>query len=185
MGNQNSFRTDIKEAANQLNSQFGVKKAIAKLEGYLAPNEIVVSLIVGGLKRSLISVLENRIVTDGLLVLTNDRVIFLQERMNASNRIDLLLEQITSIAYSKMQFGKGSILLVSPGQNLEFANIDARRGSGFVEAVRTQSGFKKSKTKPVTNDFDLLKGLEKLAELKSIGVLSEEEFAALKAKIIG
>jgi hypothetical protein len=184
MGNQNSDRTDISEAADQLKSQFGVKKAIKKLEGYLAPNEQVVSLIVGGLKRSLFSTIENRIASDGLLVLTNDRIIFVQERMNASNRIDLPHEQITSIAYSKMQFGNGSISLVSPNQHLEFIRIDARWGSGFVEAVRAQSESKKNRAKHAKNEMGLVDGLEKLAELKSAGVISEEEFLVLKAKIL-
>lgn len=159
-----------------MSNQFGVKKAIGNLENYLTQNEKCIQLLSGQIRG-------NKLATNGLLALTTGRVIYLHERMG-STLIDLPLDHITSITYSKRAIGLGSILIVVPSQSIDLYSIDPKRGQGFVEAVRNQASQKQLGSAQPASEADPLDRLKKLGDLRDAGLLTEEEFARQKAKIL-
>lgn len=56
--------------------------------------------------------------------------------------------------------------------------IAANRGAGYAEGAQSAAG-------PPPNQDDSISQLKQLAELKDQGIITEEEFAAKKAQILG
>jgi hypothetical protein len=68
------------------------------------------------------------------------------------------------------------------------ANIVARRQAAYQEVAHqpptAQAAYTQPAPPPLTGD-DVIERLKQLADLKTEGILTEEEFAAQKARILG
>lgn len=73
----------------------------------------------------------------------------------------------------------GDIVIYAAGNKAKIKDIDkhdAKDMAEFIRAFISNSGSK--------SEFDLTKELEKLAKLKEQGVINDDEFTQLKAKLI-
>ena len=125
----------------------------------------------------------------GLLVGTNKRLVFIDKGMLGGVKVeDFPYDKITSIQYSTgLVFGK--ITIFTSGNKSEIDQVEKKVVRDFGEGVRARvSGIAPSATTAAPPSIDALsvvEQLERLGSLKDRGILSEEEFAAQKAKILG
>lgn len=114
----------------------------------------------------------------GLLVATNKRVIFISKTLFSLKVEDFAYDKITSTQYSTgMIFG--DIVIYAAGNKAKIKDIDKHDAKDMAEFIRAFISNGDSKS-----EFDLTKELEKLAKLKEQGVINDDEFTQMKAKLI-
>lgn len=159
---------------------FGTKKEIKHLPEVLSPDETVLALTSG--------------LMDGntwLIVCTERRVIFLDKGLlYGLKQRETPLEKINSIE-QKTGMLLGSIGIWDGAARMEIRNVMKQTVGPFVqavnrarEAVRQHTHFNGPRPTPVPN-VDVASQLERLAELRERGILTDAEFAAQKAKLLG
>jgi len=174
---------DINEIKNQIKNLDGVSKflgmkEIKELPNILWEDEKVEKLVQG--------IYEN---ANGILVATNKRLIFIDKSLLGKLRVeDFPYDKISSIQY-QAGWIYGNITIYSSGNKAKIGNIDKKQTGNFAEYIRARiSGSKEHASAPtphtaVSSD-DVISKLEKLANLKERGILSEEEFLEQKKKIL-
>ena len=157
---------------------FGTKKEIRYLPEILSNDETVLSLTSG--------------LMDGntwLIVCTERRVIFLDKGMiYGLKQRETPLEKINSVEQKTgMMFG--SIGIWDGAAHMEIKNVMKKTVKPFVEAVnRAREGLKVAEEheQPPSagKGSDITSQLERLADLRERGFLTDPEFRAQKAKIL-
>ncbi len=162
---------------------FGTAKEVTHLPEILADDENI---------RYLTSGLTNG--TTWLIVCTQKRIILLDYGfLFGMKQSEMALENINSISYQQgLLFG--SIEIWHGGARMLIENCGKETVRPFVDAVNkaikdlknenVQSSVKQQESVQ-TNQDDIVSKLERLAALKEKGILTDEEFAAQKAKILG
>ena len=172
---------------------FGTKKELKVLHQYLEPDEVVFALASGIMKQTITSSATDVGVNTWLVALTSDRFLFLDHAL-LTKSVDT-----QSIRHDKVQ-------AVSASQGFLFGEIMVDLGSRIVRidnchkaAVRVMATLAnkwlnelgdKKQTAPVTiqapppAEESQIDKLKKLAELHSMGALTDEEFSAAKQKIL-
>lgn len=119
----------------------------------------------------------------GILVATTDRVIFFYKGRMWGERVEeFRYEKITSVEYNTGLIG-GKITIYAAGNATQISSVPNAFCQPFAEAVREIINSRQ--TLPAANAPDeFLSKLERLAALKTAGMLSEEEFALAKAKLL-
>jgi len=173
------LRPDIAAAAAVLPSTLGSGKEIKKLEEHLWEGESVLALVTGVFAGS-----------NGLLTMTDRRLLFTVDGAMKSVSEDFPFDRVTSVQWSSgMMFGKISI--VTSGVKTDIVNVDKTRGKTFVDTARNRVSMPSAPAPapapaaaaPATEGIG--DQLTKLAALHDAGVLSDEEFAAAKARALG
>ncbi|MFD1955838.1 PH domain-containing protein [Paenibacillus thailandensis] len=122
---------------------------------------------------------------NGLLVGTNKRLIFVDKGVFKLRVEDFPYDKLTSIQYETgLMFGE--ITIFASGNKAVIKNIEKQQVRNFAEGVRAKissGGNAKSEAAPASDDS--IVQLERLAQLKAAGILTEEEFAAKKRQILG
>ena len=120
---------------------------------------------------------------NGIIVATNERVFFFEKgRVWGSKLEEFRYENITSVQYSTGFIG-GDITIFVAGNAAKIDMVPNVYCKPFVDAVQKIIGSRS--TPPLTsNDEDFLAKLERLAALKSAGMLTDEEFKAAKLKLL-
>ncbi len=124
-----------------------------------------------------------------LVVVTTRRIIFLDKGMiYGLKQMEMPLTQITSVSY-KTGLMFGAIEIDTAGGKKTIDTIDKKDVtkvaaiiSDLLKNIHTDAKTGESKQAQQT---DIISQLERLAELKEKGILTEEEFQAQKAKILG
>lgn len=162
---------------------FGTAKEVTHLPEILADDENI---------RYLTSGLTNG--TTWLIVCTQKRIILLDYGfLFGMKQSEMALENINSISYQQgLLFG--SIEIWHGGARMLIENCGKETVRPFVDAVNkaikdlkngnVQSSVKQQESVQ-TNQDDIVSKLERLAALKEKGILTDEEFVAQKAKILG
>ncbi len=162
---------------------FGTAKEVTHLPEILADDENI---------RYLTSGLTNG--TTWLIVCTQKRIILLDYGfLFGMKQSEMALENINSISYQQgLLFG--SIEIWHGGARMLIENCGKETVRPFVDAVNkaikdlkngnVQSSVKQQDSAQ-TNQDDIVSKLERLAALKEKGILTDEEFVAQKAKILG
>lgn len=170
----------IQEEINALGDVdlFGTSKEVSHLPEILEDDENIKYLTSG--------------IVDGttwLVVCTQKRILFIDYGfLFGVKQSEMALENINSISYKTGLF-LGSIEIWHGGAKMLIDNCQKNTVKPFVDAVNAaikelknssvQSGESKS------GGDDVVSKLEKLAALKEKGILTDEEFATQKAKILG
>lgn len=158
---------------------FGTKKEIRYLPEILADNESVLALTSGLMDGS-----------TWLIVCTERRVIFLDKGMiYGLKQRETPLERINSID-QKTGIIFGSIGIWDGAALMEIKNVMKKAVRPFVETVNhareALKGVEGGKHRSDANSSsDVVSQLERLADLRERGVLTDDEFQAQKAKILG
>jgi len=159
---------------------FGVKKELKVLPEHLMDNEQVIGLTSG--------------MYDGntwLVVLTDNRLLFLDKGMlYGLKQVSVPLDQVTSVSGSTGLM-MGDIFVNTSGAqgNVKIEMVIKKAVDVFVKMVQDQIGKSKNQgsaqvSAPAQTADDPVAKLEKLAEMLEKGLLTEEEFAVQKAKLL-
>lgn len=125
---------------------------------------------------------------NGILVATNKRLIFVDKGLIYGLRVeDFPYEKISSIQYETGML-MGKIIIFASGNKAEIKQVVKAQAKNFGDYVRARISKVQEHVgieKQNTNNDDMTSQLEKLAELKEKGILTEEEFSAKKKSILG
>lgn len=168
-------RTDIAAAKERMSTKFGGRKELKKLDEYLWEDETV-SRMATGLYAG----------KNGLLVLTDRRLIFLFHGWTGQRNEDFPLDTITSISAGS-GIAMGSITVFSGGAKAEIKNINKADAKALADEVRNRlatRGVRHTDAAPQAAPPDVLAQLKQLGELHEAGVLTSEEFEAKKAELL-
>lgn len=171
------LRPDIAAAAAALPSTLGSGREIRKLAEHLWDGETVQVLVAGQYAGAA-----------GLLTLTDRRLLFTFDGPLKSVSEDFPLGRVSSIQWSSgVIFGK--VVIFASGTKAEIANVDKNRGKALVDTARDRIGPEHPVPAPTPTPVETGDGigdqLMKLAALRDAGVLSDQEFAAAKAHVLG
>lgn len=121
----------------------------------------------------------------GVVVATNRRVIFVDKGIIKFRVEDFPYDKITSIQY-ETGFLQGKITIFASGNKAVIDNISKDIARTFAEYIRAKISGNKNTTDPLASidTEDIVSKIERLAKLKKQGTISEDEFAALKKKIV-
>ena len=117
--------------------------------------------------------------SNGAISVTNKRVIFYSKTWLISSNTNYNFNQITSVTVNK-SFGLASITIDAAGDTFKVTHML----SSDAEVIKKKIDEMKYnlENKSETND---LEQLEKLAELKDKGIITEEDFNKKKKDILG
>ena len=121
------------------------------------------------------------------LELTADRLLLLLEGDMVPYR-DIALGRVVAV---REQSGvlTGYLTVTVPDEDLAFSRISKKQLVPFVEALRARVAAAPPEedlpTPAMTTSLETLEDLERLGRLRSTGVITDEEFEAAKAKMLG
>ena len=180
-GDEKEVAEEFKKIAKASgDASFGVKKELKVLPEHLMDNEQVVGLTSG--------IYDNN---TWLVALTDNRLLFLDKGMlYGLKQVSVPLDQVTSVS-GKTGLIMGEIFVNTSGAqgNVEIKSVIKKAVDIFVKMVQDQIEKYKNKasaqvTTPAQTADDPVAKLEKLAEMLDKGLLTEEEFAQQKAKVL-
>lgn len=175
---KNSRLDEIKSQIQNLKidkvSSFLGRKEINELPNILSENEIVDNLIQGTFNNG-----------QGILVSTNRRLIFIDKGLIYGLKVeDFPIDKITSIQYETGLL-VGKVKIHTSGNIASIENVEKLSSRSFAEFIREKISRLNETTISIVNPkSEILEQLEKLAKLKEIGVLTEEEFQIQKQKFL-
>ena len=125
----------------------------------------------------------------GVLVATQRRLLFVDKGLIVGLKVeDIPLDKISSIQYSTGWL-MGSIIIHTSGNKAEIKNVEKTQARRCAEAVRNRISEPRvasaTRSTPSAPSAGVVAELEKLVNLHERGLLTVEEFSALKAKLIG
>jgi hypothetical protein len=157
---------------DNISTVFG-RKEINELPQILAPTEHIDNIIQGTYNNG-----------QGILVSTNRRLLFVDKGLVYGLKVeDFPLDKISSIQYETGLL-LGKVKVHTSGNIATIDNVEKASARKFAEFVRDKLSQPKESQTQVAPQTDILGQLEKLAKLKENGILSEEEFAEQKKKLL-
>lgn len=182
MAKDDDLRPDILAAKKRLQSTMGSGREIKKLVTYLDEGERVDAMVGGQYGKGM-----------GLLTLTDRRLLFIIDGMTTKTSEDFPLSRVSSVGWNGGMM-TGTITIFASGNKAEIKNVSKDNGKEFVDLVRPRiadgqpSPAAAAPAPAVAHQsapVDVADQLMKLATLRDQGILSDEEFAAQKAKLLG
>ena len=126
-------------------------------------------------------------------VITNDRIIF-RQGVIAKSGIEIPLDRVNNVNFNQSVFerilGAGDLLIESGGEDGQQRFTDVRKPQNVQNLIHAQVEGKSRQrgaysSAPVAAPLDVASQLEKLEGLHQRGSLSQEEFDAQKARLLG
>jgi len=117
----------------------------------------------------------------GAVAVTNKRVVFASKVLFTSEFKDFDIKKITSVNY-KSSFGN-KLSIQGSSDSLEISAVAKDPGQKIVNIIKKSQND--SMSEKTSNNSIGLKDLEKLAELKDMGIITEDEFNSKKKAILG
>lgn len=162
---------DIDGAAQRMHWKLGSRREIKKLPSHLHDGEIVGEMACGQYGGG-----------TGLLVLTNERIIFLREGWIGAAHEDFMLHRVTSVGFKSM-LGTGKVTIHASGNTVDIDSVVSKDGKRFAAAAREV--LSQPAPASVPSQHDPLEQLKKLGELRDAGVISPEDFEKKKVELLG
>jgi hypothetical protein len=169
------LRPDIAEASTRMKgTQFGAKREIKKLHEHLHQGEQVVNLAAGTYDGK-----------QGIVALTDQRLLFVFHGLTGHAVEDFpLLEGLTNVQ-TKAGMVSGDLTVYAAGKSTVIKSIYKDDLKELADALRQRIATGKQTTPPApAAPLDVADELAKLAVLRDQGVLTEDEFASQKAKLL-
>ncbi len=173
------LRPDIARARSLMSAKLGSGREIKRLTEYLWDDEQVERMVSGQYGGG-----------SGLLVLTNRRLLFLKEGMMRKTLEDFPLEKVSSIQWLS-GIAMGKLTIFASGNKAEVGSVVKKDGKDFGDQVRERIATSSKAPAPTPPEAApagialVADELQKLAELRDAGVLTDDEFAAQKARLLG
>lgn len=169
---------------------FGTRKELNALSDYLADDEVVFALASGFIEQSQTSNSFDFGLNTWLVVLTNERFLFLDSAM-LTNSIDtqsIRHERIQAVSSSqglvlgKIMIDIGNRMITIDNCQKDAVSVISYIANKWFKELQKQKFVQNNSATSATGAA--LDKLEKLTELYSKGALTEEEFKAAKGKIL-
>lgn len=167
------LRADVQAAVDRMSTKIGAGRELRKLPEHLAPGEQIEQLATALYGKG-----------NGLLVLTDRRLLFLFEGLMSSTSEDFPFDRITSVQWSSgILFG--SVIVHAGGQKAKVENVDKAAGRRIVDQVREHMAGVPAASRAVQAALGgAADELMKLSELHKSGILSDDEFTAAKTRLL-
>ena len=124
----------------------------------------------------------------GLVVLTNERMFFFEKSLGSETVEEFPLAVINSLSINKKMTGE-TVKIFSSGNQSEIKSMMHGQGDALVRAYYTAKkgpvSPKAPPGAPASAAPDPFAQIERLGELKGNGLLSDAEFEAKKAEVLG
>lgn len=174
-----------KELANEerVNTQ---KKAILNVEGaqeHFEEGEELIEYIFGMYDSKVLGSSTKR---NGVLVATNLRIIFYGKKTFGYDMETIDYNKISSVDYSKgMAFGK--LVIFTSGNKIEFQTTAEHASRSVMKIIKEHTKQKESESTTIinSNEKSIAEELKELKELVDMDIITQEEFDAKKAQILG
>lgn len=170
------LRPDIAAARARMTTKLGSGREIKKLVDHLWEGEVV-QWLAGGTYGG----------GQGLVALTDRRLFFLKDGIMSKTAEDFPFSRISSIRWqSGLVFGK--IVVFVSGNKAEITQVGKAEGKAIVDAVRgyiAEASARPAAVQQSEPSGDVTEQIRKLAELRDQGILTDEEFSAKKAQLLG
>lgn len=158
---------------------FGTKKEVKELSNIMYAGETLEYLMSGFMNGN-----------TWLIVCTNKRILFLDKGLIfGCKQLEIPLDKVNSVETSKGLL-LGSIKVWDGASAMKIDNVQKFALQPFVTAVNNAREALKNNNQQIkveknndTNDY--IKELEKLAELKEKGIITEDEFLSKKKQLLG
>lgn len=154
-----------------------IDKLVKEASQHLEPNEPIVASVLGAYETKIMG---KDTLRNGVFLATDRRILFYGKKMFGYDLEVFPYANISSFEIGKGMLGR-SISFFSSGNKVKMKWINQGEVDKFIEHVKENVG-KKSEVKSSVSVADELK---KFAELKEMGVLTEEEFEAKKKQLLG
>jgi len=122
-----------------------------------------------------------------LIVVTTRRLLFLDKGMiYGLKQMEMPLAQITSVSHKTgLMFGEIEVDTAGGKKKIEtISKKDVPKVAKIISDLIKELNNKSNSTNNTDKQLDIVSQLEKLAELKEKGILTEEEFIAQKNKLL-
>jgi hypothetical protein len=120
----------------------------------------------------------------GLLLATNRRLVFVNRGIIKTQSESFRYDKISSVQY-QTGFMSTSIALVIDGRTLKVESVLNTHGASFANYVRQRVDQGNAPIPaPASVSVDIADQLGRLADLRTKGILTEEEFQAQKQKLL-
>ncbi len=167
------------------------KKALKVLPNFLTKDEVVFALISGVVEQTKTSSFFDSGPNQSLGVLTNGRFLFIESPMLASpvDTLSIRHDRVQAVSASqgwvlgKVMLDLGSRVLVIDQCIKGVASVFASLSNKWLKELSESKNASQASASAPTEETPLDK-LEKLANLHSMGALSDEEFKAAKEEIL-
>lgn len=126
----------------------------------------------------------------GIVVATNKRILFLNKGILSSQIEDFAYNKISSIQCNK-GIALASLVIYTAGNKAVIDSMGKEDAQYFADCIRARISQEDKAVNSqqgnnnIANNDDVVSKLERLAKLKEQGLLTDEEFAQQKAKILG
>jgi hypothetical protein len=168
-----ALRSDIAEASARMGWKFGGKREIKKLHEHLHDGEQVAYIAQGVYDGN-----------QGIVVLTDQRLLFVFHGLLSQAVEDFPLDRLSSVQ-TKAGMATGDLTVHASGNSAVIKSILKPDLKYLGDALRQRLGAGKPTSPAPSAPVDVADQLTKLAILRDQGILTEEEFAAQKAKLLG
>jgi hypothetical protein len=155
---------------------FGVGRELKRLSEVLQPGEYLLDILQGAYANQ-----------TGVLVRTTMRLIFFGKGLISTKVEEFPLDKVTSVQYTTGLM-LGDLTIFASGNKAEIKNCIKAHTKVFADGLRLQLDAAKRNTIALPNQSPAnasVSELEKLASLRERGLLTDEEFAAAKRKLLG
>lgn len=173
-----NVRPDIDAAAAQLNSTLGSKREINHLPEVLWEGETVEMLATGVYGKG-----------NGLLAMTNTRLIFLKHGMMTQQVEDFPYGKISSVQWSGGML-MGTLSVFTSGNKAEIKQVPKDQGKALADKLRmhiatgTTPGTVPAQAVPVAAQQDVGTRLATLDQLRAAGAITDAEYQDRRTKIL-
>jgi hypothetical protein len=159
-----------------------IDKLIAEASKHLESHETVITAVMGAYETEIMG---KETVRNGVFIATEDKIVFFAKKMFGYDMEVFPFSNISSIELSKGMMGH-VVSFFASGNKAKMKWINHGDINQFVTYVKQNIGKKevRQENEP-QKQLDTTDELKKLAELKDIGVITEEEFAAKKKQLLG
>lgn len=150
---------------------------------HLQNNESIVTWVEGYIGNAMGSGKDRQY--NGVLIVSSIRVTFYRKGLLGEVIESIPLKSITSIE-RKSFLGHRSIKIHTSHDDLEFKTFSKEGEASIINAIEAGRGLQPSSETIVhtKSNEDPYEGLKKLSELKSAGIISEEEYLSKKKKFM-
>lgn len=177
---QSGMRSDIAAAKRKMRVTLGAGREIKRLTNYLWEDETVEQMTTGTYGKG-----------TGLVVLTDRRLLFVQDGMVSKTTEDFPIDKVSSVQWTSGLM-LGQIIIFASGSKSEIKNLNKDDGKEIVDRIRHRLSAPAQRA-PTTDSAsapspafpDPIEQLKKLAELRDAGVVTDAEFEAKKVELLG
>lgn len=163
----------IPAAANKLANRIFGRKEIRHLVNVLDADELVLAIGVGQYSGKA-----------GIAALTNKRLFFMEKSMLGSEDMtEFPLDVIGAISLSKKMTGE-TLTISHSGTTAVISALGHGQGDTIVRSFRQMREQQRDATVPEAPVVDPLAQIERLADLHTKGILTDEEFQTQKAQLL-